>query len=539
MIDAITVADLPACTNPEPTTFIPTDSTHACEPIEQGRDGQNRVGNSPAAIHGATCVPPFESVLLRALMDIPAFADHVIPALDADLFDDEEAATIYTFIAEDYQRYHTAPDFNVLRVRNDHERGHNERTVKRVDASLRALQAMTPIQATQVPILMTETETWMRDRKVYTLLRRIVGATDSGTDPRPLTDQLRAAYDWRFTDGSTGRFMFKNRDALLNSAAAPFVVQNLIVQNSLVALVSPPGSNKTFLALDLALSIASGQSTWLGAPLHVAGPAVYVLGEGGGRFKLRVQAWDEQHGIEPSQSYPFHVLNEAVALTNRADADAFVQEVAALKPVLIVFDTLSRCLAGADENNQKDMSAAVGVCDTLRQQLGCCVVLLHHTTKGGDVERGSSVLRGAVDTLLVLKASDPSAAQFTMTCDKQKDAESFAPIYLAREQVTLMSERDSYTGDPVVSCVVKVASTAQASQHADQQLWKAQQFILKNPDASRRAVAECVGGRRTEAFQKISEWVSRGELRFRRRRTDPLASMRAEQHAGEEATVTH
>jgi RecA-family ATPase len=87
--------------------------------------------------------------------------------------------------------------------------------------------------------------------------------------------------------------------------------------------------------------------------------------------------------------------------------------------VLIVFDTLSRCLAGADENNQKDMSAAVGVCDTLRHQLGCCVLLLHHTTKDGAVERGSSVLRGAVDTLLVLKVPDASEPQFTMTCDKQ------------------------------------------------------------------------------------------------------------------------
>jgi hypothetical protein len=466
-------------------------------------------------------------------MDLPAFADHVIPMLDADLFEDAATATVYTFVAEDYQRHHTAPDFHVLRLRNDREHAHTEATLKAVAALIQELESMTPIPATQLPILMTDTEQWMRDRKVYTLLRRIIGAIDSRTDPRSLTNQLIAAYDWRFDDSPTGRYAFRSRDDLLNSTSAPFLVHGVLVQQSLVALVSPPGSNKTFLALDLALSVASAQPTWLGQPLYLSGPVVYVLGEGGGRFKLRVQAWDEQHGV--TSTYPFYYLNEPVALTNPADAHAFVREVTALKPVLIVFDTLSRCLAGADENNQKDMSAAVGVCDTLRQQLGCCVLLLHHTTKDGAVERGSSVLRGAVDTLLVLRVPDVSEPHFTMTCDKQKDAEPFAPIALIREPVTLAAGCDPHTGQPVVSCVVKVASTAQVSQHSDKQLWTAQQFMLTNPDASRRALAVHVGGRRTETFQKITEWVSRGELRFQRRRQiDPLASLR-----GEVATVTH
>src|SRR5262245_20350233 len=69
---------------------------------------------------------PFERVLLRALSDIPAFADQVLPVLHEDFFDDSAAVTIYTFIADDYRRHHVVPDFNVLRVRNECERGHNE-----------------------------------------------------------------------------------------------------------------------------------------------------------------------------------------------------------------------------------------------------------------------------------------------------------------------------------------------------------------------------------------------------------------------------
>jgi RecA-family ATPase len=292
--------------------------------------------------------------------------------------------------------------------------------------------------------------------------------------------------------------------------------------------VSPPGCNKTFLALDLSLSIASAQATWLGHQLHVGGPVVYVLGEGGGRFKTRVLAWDEHHGIAPSQSYPFHVVSEAVALTNSDDANAFVREVAPIKPVLIVFDTLSRCLAGADENNQKDMSTAIAVFDTLRKQLGCAVLFLHHTTKDGGSERGSSVLRGAVDTILMLKVDEPSKPNFTLWCDRQKDAEPFAPIHLAREQVTLASERDPHTGDPVMSCVVKVVPATMTIQEADKRLWQAQRFMRRHANCTRNDLAAHLGGKRQKTLAEINGWVSRGELSFRAGSSDPIATLNAE-----------
>jgi hypothetical protein len=508
-----------------------TETPSATAQSEQpDADTATRVNTQPeqADWNDRSAAPFWERVLLRALIDVPEFAARFIPALDPDYFWDPATATIYTFVAENYERYQTAPDFNMLRLMNDDAPDHSEATVKVVDAAIRELERMPSTSATQGPSLMERIEAWMWKRKAHTLLSRVVQAHESGTDPSPLIDRYKAAYERRLDETATSRYAFKNLDTLLNSPAAPFLVRNLLVQNSLVALVSPPGSNKTFVALDLALSVASRQPTWLGEPLNVSGPVVYVLGEGGGRIKLRVQAWNQEHGI--TATYPFHYINEPVALTKRTEADAFVHEVAALKPVLIVFDTLSRCLAGADENNQKDMSAAVSVCDTLRQQLGCTVLLLHHTTKDGSTERGSSVLRGAVDTLLKLDVPDASAREFTMTCDKQKDAEPFADIALVREQVTLTSERDADTGDPTVSCVVKVATGAQVSQHANRRLWKAQQFMLKHPQTSKSVLAEHLGGRKADRLQEIAAWELRRDIQFQRKRQrDPLASMKAEQ----------
>jgi hypothetical protein len=73
------------------------------------------------------------------------------------------------------------------------------------------------------------------------------------------------------------------------------------------------------------------------------------------------------------------------------------------------------------------MGAIIAGCDRVRDKLGCCVLLIHHTNKSGESERGSTALRGAVDTLLFLKGSD---ARLELVCEKQKDAPPFSDIHL-------------------------------------------------------------------------------------------------------------
>jgi hypothetical protein len=115
-----------------------------------------------------------------------------------------------------------------------------------------------------------------------------------------------------------------------------------------------------------------------------------------------------------------------------------------------------------------------------------------------------------------------------MLCDKQKDAEFFAPIYLRRDRVTLASERDPYTGDPLDSCVVRVVPATAAMQDADQRLWRAQQFMRMNPNSTRNDVAKHLGGNRKTTLREIADWVDCGELWFRANKSDPMASLKAD-----------
>src|SRR5262249_46295895 len=68
-----------------------------------------------------------------------------------------------------------------------------------------------------------------------------------------------------------------------------WLVDGLVGQNALVVLFGPPGVGKSFLALDLALSIATGRP-WLGRKTTQGG-VVYVYAEGTSELKHRAAAW--------------------------------------------------------------------------------------------------------------------------------------------------------------------------------------------------------------------------------------------------------
>jgi putative DNA primase/helicase len=289
------------------------------------------------------------------------------------------------------------------------------------------------------------------------------------------------------------RFTFHTHRELLARPAARFLVKDVIVDGSFIQLVAKPGTYKTFLALDLALSVASGQPSWLGYRINRHGPVVYIGSEGVGRLKYRVQAWMAHHGR--SGDIPnFRWLDDAVALLDAGDSYEFVRQVADVQPVLVIFDTLSRTtMAGADENSQKDMSKVVRAIDALRQTTGCTVMVIHHLNAAGTRERGSTVLTGAVDT--TFRLDQPTKGYVTMTCRKQKDAAEMPPVALKPRVVTL-AERDPDSGEPVESVVLVKADEFEklkAQRAGDDKIIR---MWLAHPEMSRHALARAVGGRR-------------------------------------------
>jgi len=118
---------------------------------------------------------------------------------------------------------------------------------------------------------------------------------------------------------------------------------------------------------------------------------------------------------------------------------------------LVAVDTISRALAGGNENAPDDMGALVSSLDRIRDELRCHVLAVHHLGKDASKgSRGHTLLHCAVDTEILIEFDEQSGVR-TATITKQRDGETGASIPFRLRQVELGLNLD---GDPVTSCIV-------------------------------------------------------------------------------------
>lgn len=227
------------------------------------------------------------------------------------------------------------------------------------------------------------------------------------------------------------------------------IIKGLIDQCTLNFIYGPSNSGKSFFTIDLAYHVAAGES-WRGHRVTKC-LVVYVASEAGASIMRRFVAWRDNRLGETTERLPLAVLTRGPNLLYSDDVQNLIDQLrdisveAGLPLGLVIFDTLSRSVPGADENSAQDMTKAVAVADKIRDDIGASTLFVHHTGKDGKLMRGSSVLFGAAD--MVLKV-DENMAKSEKVRDGQKDGEypfRLKPIVLGEDQ----------DGDPVTTCLLE------------------------------------------------------------------------------------
>jgi hypothetical protein len=254
------------------------------------------------------------------------------------------------------------------------------------------------------------------------------------------------------------RFKLHSVNDLMTLPEPEWLVQNIFTDRAFVTVYGPSGDGKSFLALDWALSIATG-SSWQEREVK-QGAVVYVAAEGGRAIKNRVAAWMQEHGLAKVPDAFF--LLEGIQVRDSEELAALITRLDEhpVKPRLIVLDTFARCFVGGEENSAKEVGEFIDGVGRLQDATGAAVLLVHHTGKGGsEMERGSSALRGAADVMVkVFKEK----GIVTVSNNKQKDAPDFEDIKLRLQQIQVNLEQAT------TSCVlvaVTEASTRPTMQH--------------------------------------------------------------------------
>lgn len=222
---------------------------------------------------------------------------------------------------------------------------------------------------------------------------------------------------------TAGRFRIVDREAMALIKPPKWLIEDLITEESYSILFGQPGSFKSFVALDIALTLATGfpaKPNWTAVD---PGPVLYTLGEGRGHANNRVKAWERVHW-GGSQATNFYLADPVPHVSENA-VDEFCDLALIHQPdgfKLVILDTVGRAMQGLNENAQEHASSFTRLVERLQYNLGCSVLALHHSGHDAkDRSRGSSVFGADADTVLGL---DRNEKEFVvgLKMHKQKDA---------------------------------------------------------------------------------------------------------------------
>lgn len=221
-------------------------------------------------------------------------------------------------------------------------------------------------------------------------------------------------------EGKQARFAFLQAAAFVQSEEPQeWLIENVLPHAALGVIYGESGSGKTFAALDMLCSLATG-SPWRG--LEVSRCVVaYVAAEGARGVRKRLRAVSQQRGLD-LDALDIHVLADAPNLMEKQDALDLAKAVKAIGGVkVVVVDTFAQTTPGANENSGEDMGRALAHCKGIHRATGALVMLVHHSgkdpTKGA---RGWSGIKGALDVEFEVSKDGDKRSLFV---SKMKDGE--------------------------------------------------------------------------------------------------------------------
>ena len=188
-----------------------------------------------------------------------------------------------------------------------------------------------------------------------------------------------------------------------------WLIEELWAEQAVGILGGEPKCCKSFLALDMAVSVASGAPCLRQFAVSRTGPVLLFPAEDSlSVVRERLEGICRAAGAR-IEDLPIYVITAPRLLLDvPQDRQRLRATVEAIRPALLVLDPFIR-LHRADENASKEVAPLLGYLRELQREFGTSVLLVHHARKGsgkgrpGQALRGSSDLHGWGDSNLYLR----------------------------------------------------------------------------------------------------------------------------------------
>jgi hypothetical protein len=219
-----------------------------------------------------------------------------------------------------------------------------------------------------------------------------------------------------------------------------WLIERLWTHQAVGIIGGSPKSGKTWLALEMAVSVASGSPCLDTFPVLSPGRVLFYAAEdSAAALRSRVETLARVHKVN-FERLDVHIITiDSLRLDRPDHQDRLESTLNVYKPALLVLDPLVRVHA-IDENVAGQVSMLLGYLRSLQRKTGAAIALTHHIRKNisptggaGYSLRGSGDLYAWLDSFLYLRMHQ---GQRTLSAE-HRSAPAFGPVALELAQSDL------------------------------------------------------------------------------------------------------
>jgi len=175
-----------------------------------------------------------------------------------------------------------------------------------------------------------------------------------------------------------------------------WLIESLWAYAAVGIIGGPPKCCKSWLGLDMAVSVASATPCLGQFPVQRPGPALIFLAEDAlPAVRARIEALCSHRQIHIESLDLYVITASSLRLDLIQDQQRLKATLATFKPRILLLDPLVR-LHRLDENSANDISSLLGFVREMQRSYDTAIVLVHHLSKKHYAQPGQA-LRGSSD----------------------------------------------------------------------------------------------------------------------------------------------
>lgn len=194
------------------------------------------------------------------------------------------------------------------------------------------------------------------------------------------------------------------------TSTTPWLIDHLWTAQAVGIIGGSPKSYKTWMALEMAVAVASGSPCLSAFAVSSPGPVLlYAAEDSESALRLRLESLAQHHRLQLAYLDIRVITADSLRLDRIPDQERLEATLMLHRPVLLILDPLVR-LHAIDENAAGEIAALLGYLRVLQRKTNSAIALVHHARKqvpahggAGYSLRGSSDLYAWVDSFLYLR----------------------------------------------------------------------------------------------------------------------------------------